>query len=94
VMEAEREQVLDATGLACEDALAPLRGKPPLGLLAFDSVARAAVLGRDGLLEEHTRLTTAAGAAPVASLRTYGEIARIRGFSGFHSHALAVLAIG
>jgi hypothetical protein len=94
VMEAEREQVLDATGLACEDALAPLRGKPPLGLLAFDSVARAAVLGRDGLLEAHTRLTTPAGAAPVASLRTYGEIARIRGFSGFHSHALAVLAIG
>jgi hypothetical protein len=94
VLEAEREQVLAATGLACEDALAPLRGKPPLGLLAFNSVARAAVLGHDGLLEERARLTTVAGDAPLASLRTYGEIARVRGFSGFHSHALAVLAIG
>jgi hypothetical protein len=94
VMEGEREQVLDATNQACEDALAPLRGKPPLGLLAFDAVARAAVLGRDGVREERARLTAVAGGAPLASLRTYGEIARIRGFSGFHSHALAVLAIG
>jgi hypothetical protein len=94
VMEGERDQVLDATDQACEDALAPLRGKPPLGLLGFDSVARAAVLGLDGLREERARLTAAAGGAPLASLLTYGEIARIRGFSGFHSHALAVLAIG
>jgi hypothetical protein len=94
LMEAEREQVLDATGLACKEALVPLRDKPPLGLLAFDSVARAAVLGRDGLREERDRITAAAAGAPVASLRTYGEIARIRGFAGFHSHALAVLAIG
>ena len=87
-MEGAADEVLDATTLACEQSLAPLRGQPPLGLLAFDSVARA------GLGGARARIAAAAAAAPVGSVGTYGEIARTSGSVGFHSHALAVLAIG
>jgi len=87
-MDGAPEAVLDATTLACEQALTPLRGRPPLGLLAFDSVARA------GLGGARARISAAAGDAPVGSLGTFGEIARTSGSAGFHSHALAVLAIG
>ena len=87
-MTGEPEQVARATTLACHEALAGLAGRPPRGLLALDSVARA------GVSDARARIAVASGGAPFAILRTSGEIARTRGSLGFHSHALAVLAIG
>lgn len=87
-MEGAPEQVQEATTLACEQSLAPLGGGPPLGLVAFNSVARA------GLGGARARIAAAAAGAAVGRVGTYGEIARTSGSMGFHSHALAVLAIG
>ena len=93
-MEGVAEEVLNATSRACVEALLPLHGQPPLGLLAFDSVARAALLGAEGLSEAHARIAAATGRVPLGAVATQAEIARTGGSVGFHSHALAVLAIG
>ncbi len=93
-MEGESDRLLDATVEACFEALAPLGDRPPLGLLAFDSVARRSLLGPGGAAEERAGIGAAAGGAPTAAFSTFGEIARTRGLPGFHSHAVAVLAIG
>ena len=71
-----------------------LEGSPPLGLLAFDCVARRAALGEDGIHAETERVARSAGGAPVAGFYTYGEIARTRGPSGLHNQTLVVLAVG
>jgi hypothetical protein len=93
-MEGIAEEVLNATSRACVEALLPLHAQPPLGLLAFDSAARAALLGAEGLSEARARIAAAAGRAPLGTAATQAEIARTSGSVGFHSHALAVLAIG
>jgi hypothetical protein len=93
-MEGASDEVLNATSRACVEALLPLRAEPPLGLLAFDSVARAALLGSEGMSEARARIAAAAAGAPVGGFGSSGEIARTSGSVGFHSHALAVLAIG
>jgi hypothetical protein len=92
-MEGDRQSVLDATDLACADALQTLGGRAPVGLLAFDCIARRGVLGDEGLQGEVDRITRHAGDAPVAGFYTYGEIARTRGVSGFHNQTLVVLAV-
>ena len=93
LMDGERDAVLDATAAACREALGPLGGRPPLGLLAFESVARAGVLGPEGEREAFGRITAAAGGAPVAGFRTEpGEIARTHGLAGFHNQSLVVVA--
>lgn len=94
LMRGERDAVLAATAAACDEALAPLHGRPPLGLLAFECVARAGVLGPDGEREAFERIAAAAAGAPVAGFRTYGEIARTHGLAGFHNQSLVVIAIG
>jgi hypothetical protein len=94
LMEGDSDRLLDATVEACFEALAALHGRPPLGLLAFDSRARADLLGSGGAAEERAGIGAAAGGAPTAAVPTFGEIARTRGFAGFHSHSVAVLAIG
>ena len=91
-MEGDAESVLDATDRACADALAAIGGGPPLGLLAFDCIARRGVLG-DGIRAEIGRIADVAGGAPVAGFYTYGEIARTRGIGGFHNQTLVVLAV-
>ena len=91
-MEGDGESVMAATESACHDALAPLDGRSPLGLIAFDCIARRGVLGEDGIREEIGRLGTVSGGAPVAGFYTYGEIARTRGAGGFHNQTLVVLA--
>ena len=91
-MEGDAESVLDATDRACADALGALGGAPPLGLLAFDCIARRGVLG-DGIRAEISRVADVAGGAPVAGFYTYGEIARTRGIGGFHNQTLVVLAV-
>ena len=92
IMEGDATSVLDATDAACAEALAALGGRPPIGMLAFDCIARKGVLGV-GVAEEVARVAAHAGAAPVAGFYTYGEIARTRGVSGFHNQTLVVLAI-
>jgi hypothetical protein len=93
-MAGERDALLGAATAACQEALEPLAGRPPLGLVVFDCVARRELLGPDGQAAEARRIAAAAAGAPVAGLFTYGEIARTRGLAGFHNHSLTVLAVG
>lgn len=93
-MEGDEDSVLSATDDACTAALAPLGGQEPVGLLAFDCIARRGVLEDGGLSRETTRLAALAGGAPVAGFYTYGEIARTGGTGGFHNQTLVVLAVG
>jgi hypothetical protein len=92
-MEGDEESVLRATDAACTAALAPLQENPPLGMIAFDCIARRGVLGDDGIGAEVERVARHAGGAPVAGFYTYGEIARTSGVSGFHNQTLVVLAV-
>ena len=91
-MEGDAASVLEATDGACDDALASLEGHLPVGLLAFDCIARRGVLG-EGIKDEIARIAQKGGEAPVAGFYTYGEIARTRGISGFHNQTLVVLAM-
>jgi hypothetical protein len=93
LMEGDAESVLAATDAACADALAALAGHPPLGLVAFDCIARKGVLGDLGVADEVARVARHADGAPVAGFYTYGEIARTQGVSGFHNQTLVVLAV-
>ena len=93
-MEGDADSVLTATDTACAAALAPLGGRPPVGLLAFDCIARRGVLESGGLSRETARIAASAGGAPVAGFYTYGEIARTTGTGGFHNQTLVVLAVG
>jgi hypothetical protein len=93
IMEGDEHSVLEATDGACAEALAGLNGEPPLGLLAFDCIARRGVLGDPGIHREIERIAAFAGGAPVAGFYTYGEIARTTGMRGFHNQTLVVLAL-
>ncbi len=92
IMEGDVDSVLDATDQSCQEALSGLEGCAPLGLLAFDCIARRGVLGDDGIRGEVARIGARAGGAPVAGFYTYGEIARTHAVSGFHNQTLVVLA--
>jgi hypothetical protein len=94
IMEGDARSVLKATDAACDDSLAALGGRPPLGMIAFDCIARRAVLGEGGIQSEIGRLATMASGAPVAGFYTYGEIARTRGVRGFHNQTLVLLSVG
>jgi hypothetical protein len=94
LMEGDAESVLAATDAACGDSLAALEGRAPLGMLAFDCIARRGVLGDEGIQAEIARVSASAGGAPVAGFYTYGEIARTHGTAGFHNQTLVVLSIG
>lgn len=94
IMEGDDDSVLEATNGACSDALAALDGQPPIGLLAFDCIARRGVLGSAGIKEEIDRIAMFARGAPVAGFYTYGEIARTTGRQGFHNQTLVVMALG
>lgn len=91
-MEGTSESVLDATDIACAEALDQLDGSP-VGVLAFDCVARRGVMGEDGIADEVGRIRDRVG-APIAGFYTYGEFARVSGASGFHNQTLVTLAIG
>jgi hypothetical protein len=92
-MEGDEESVLEATDAACGEALKSLEGQPPLGMVAFDCIARRGVVGDDGIQREVDRLAEYASGAPVAGFYTYGEFARTRGTTGFHNQTLVVLAV-
>ena len=92
-MEGDEDSVLAATDAACAAAVAGLGESSPIGLLAFDCIARRGVLGDAGIDREVERISGFAGGAPVAGFYTYGEIARTHGMSGFHNQTLVVLAL-
>jgi hypothetical protein len=92
LMEGDATSVLEATDAACLEAIGALAGRPPIGMLTFDCIARKSVLGVD-VADEVARVAAHAGIAPVAGFYTYGEIARTRGISGFHNQTLVVLAV-
>ncbi len=93
-MEGDAESVLSATEAACADAVAALDGRAPIGLVAFDCIARRGVLGDDGGIQsEVARVAERAAGAPIAGFYTYGEIARTSGVSGFHNQTLVVLSV-
>jgi hypothetical protein len=92
IMQGDYDSVLGATNVACEQAVSALDGRTPLGLLAFDCIARKGVLGDTGVTAEVSRIREYAPGAPVAGFYTYGEIARTHGVSGFHNQTLVVVA--
>jgi hypothetical protein len=93
MMEGDDDSVLAATDAACQEALGALGGHTPIGMLAFDCIARRGVLGDEGIKREVDRITGHAGGGPVAGFYTYGEIARTHGVNGFHNQTLVVLAL-
>jgi len=93
VMEGDEESVLEATEAAAGASVAALDGRPPLGMVAFDCIARRGVLGDAGIRVEIDRLAALAAGAPIAGFYTYGEIARTRGVRGFHNQTLVVLSV-
>jgi hypothetical protein len=93
LMEGDEHSVLEATDAACRDALDALGGREPLGIVAFDCIARRSVLGDSGVAQEVARIAEHADGAAVAGFYTYGEIARTRGMSGFHNQTLVILAL-
>jgi hypothetical protein len=94
LMEGDANSVLEATDGACSDAFESLDGHVPLGVVAFDCIARRGVLGDSGIGAEIERVAKRAEGAPVAGFYTYGEIARTHGVSGFHNQTLVLLALG
>ena len=92
-MAGDEESILAAVDSTCRDALAGLSGRPPVGLLTFSCAALRAILGDEGIRREVARLERGAAGTPFAGFYTYGEIARVRGISGFHNQTLVVLAI-
>lgn len=93
LMEGDASAVLEATDAACSESLAALGDVPPLGMLAFDCVARRAVLGDQGIKAEIERLASVAGGTPVAGFYSYGEIARTHGMRSLYNHTLVVLSV-
>jgi hypothetical protein len=92
-MAGDEESILAAVDDACRDALAGLHGRTPIGLLTFSCAALRAILGEAGIHREVGRLESGLAGAPFAGFYTYGEIARVRGISGFHNQTLVVLAV-
>lgn len=93
VMQADTSAVLAATTAACDASIAALGGSSPLGMLAFDCVARRGVLGQAGIEKEVQGLCDAAGGAPLAGFYSYGEIARTHGMRGLHNYTLVILSV-
>jgi hypothetical protein len=86
------DSVLGATDRACEAALDAIGGAP-IGMLAFDCVARRGVIGDDGIGHEIHRILGHAAGGELAGFYGYGEFARTRGINGFHNQTLVVLAL-
>lgn len=93
LMTGDHQSVLDATDAACIEALKDFGGGDPAALVAFDGIARRAVLGEPGVAAEAERLAEHAAGGPVATMSSYGEIARTQGLSGYHNQTLVVLAL-
>lgn len=93
LMEGDADAVLDAADAASSASLEALGGVPPLGMLAFDCVARRGALGDRGIEQEIGRIADVAGDAPFAGFYSYGEIARTRGMRSLYNYTLVVLSV-
>lgn len=93
LMEGDERSVLDAVDGAVHDALAQLGGRPAIGALVFDCIARRGVLDA-GIATEVARLREGLGGIPLGGFYTYGEIARTHGVNGFHNQTLVVVVFG
>ncbi|GAA3436362.1 FIST signal transduction protein [Kutzneria kofuensis] len=93
-MTGDEQSILAATDAACQEALAGLGSREPVGLLTISCAALRAVLDDEALRRDNARLAKWAEQAPFAGFYAYGEIARARGIHGFHNQTLAVLALG
>jgi hypothetical protein len=91
--EGDSDSILDATEVACQDAVDALGGNKPIGLLAMSCMGCKVVLGHDGVEQESKRIAGRARGAPFAGFHTHGEICRTRGVEGFHNQTLVVLAL-
>lgn len=94
IMDGDAGSVLEASTAAAAEAVAALAGGEPLGLIAFDCVARRRLLGEALRAEEVGRIAKQARGGVLAGLYTHGEIARRAGIRGFHNKTLVVLAVG
>ncbi len=92
-MTGDQQSVVDGTSAACAEALQPLGGREPLGVMAFDCIARRGVLGNEGVGDEMRAMEELACGAPVVGFYSYGEIARTKGVRGFHNQTLVALAL-
>ena len=93
IMEGDAETIQAGTAIACDEALAALDGRPPVGVVAFDCAARRNILGAEGVAEEVELMARRLGGAPIGGFYTYGEIARTRGSRGVHNATLVLLAL-
>lgn len=93
LLRGDAETVLAAADAACSAATLELDGGVPIGLVAFDCIARRGVLGQGGIDREVVRITDRFPGIPVAGFYTYGEFARVQGSRGFHNQTLVVLAV-
>jgi hypothetical protein len=96
VMRARPGAGLGVVDAAAAAALAPLGGKAPQALLAFDCSGRRVareIAGHDAA-DELMRLGVHAVGGATAAVSTHGEIARTRGVAGLHHQSLVVVAVG
>jgi hypothetical protein len=92
-MTGDEDSILAATDAACQDAIAGLGGREPVGLLTVSCAALRAVLDDEAMRRDVAHMAKWAEGAPFAGFYSYGEIARTRGIDGFHNQTLAVLAL-
>src|SRR5918999_632420 len=78
-MEGDADSVLEATDAACADALASLAAQPPLGVIAFDCIARRGVLGEHRIEDEIERAAEALE-VETAALVAAGQVVASVGF--------------
>ncbi len=95
VMEGSRESVVDAARAAGRQAVSKLDRLDPIGVVAFDCVARRSVIGDALVFEETFALSsTLPEDTPMGGFYTYGGIARTGGSLGLHHQTMVVLALG
>ena len=94
MMRGVRENVMAAGDAACAEALARWAGRRRWACWRSTASSRAELLGPELEREGTRRLIAATGGAALAGFRSYGEIARTHGLTGYHNQALSILAIG
>lgn len=93
IMHSSHDSILTGTQQACQRASLALETREPLGVIAFDCVARMALLGDAGLNCELNIIADAFPQAALGGFYTYGEFARESGSRGFHNATLALLVL-
>ncbi|GAA2528139.1 FIST signal transduction protein [Winogradskya humida] len=93
LMDSDHESLVAGATTSCEEAVAGLDGRPPIGVFTFDCGGRRGALGDEGIRAEAATITAALPGVPFGGPYTMGEIARIRGSLGTHALTLVTLAL-